>query len=233
MWLHNLLVIGGPAIGLALALGRWLAPKWIDQLLQIRLEKFKSEQQRELERLRHSLSSRISPIHEMEFDVLPKAWLMLNDLHGSVAIALRQTLKFYPDFRQLPDAQFEEFLRDNPANRLSDYQKDALRKLPDPQDRAKFFSNAMAGCDMDEAKEKRRVFQNFLIEHRIFMNDELREKFRAVSESLSRALIKFEEGEDAKNWEMKDSAVDELGLLQEKVDAVEQAIQKRLRFEEA
>ena len=185
-WLLNLLIVGGPSVLLALGLARWLGPKLVDQFLVIRVEKFKSEQQKELERLRHLLSSRISKIHEKEFEVLPQAWLLLNDLHGSVAIALGATFKTYPDFRQLPDQQFEEFLGVKPASRLSDYQKDALRKLQDPKDRAKFFSNAMAWCDMDEAKEKRRVFQNFLIEHRIFMNDELREKFRAVNESLSR-----------------------------------------------
>jgi hypothetical protein len=138
-WLHDLLVVGGPAIVVALALGRWLVPKWIDQLLQIRLERFKSEQQKEIERLRHRLSSRISKIHEKEFEVLPKAWLMLNDLRGSVALALDMTMKSYPDFRTLPDLQFEEFLSVTPATRLSDYQRQELRNLERPVDWSPFL----------------------------------------------------------------------------------------------
>jgi hypothetical protein len=50
---------------------------------QKELEDYKSQQQQELERLRHRLSSRISKIHEKEFEVLPQAWLMLNDLRGA------------------------------------------------------------------------------------------------------------------------------------------------------
>jgi|ERR1035438_2272900 hypothetical protein len=92
-WLNNLLVVGGPSAVAALAAtaGLWkgLGPKWIEQRLGIGLEKlkaaqqkelegFKSEQQKEMERLWHFLSSRISWIHEKEFEVLPKAWLMLK-----------------------------------------------------------------------------------------------------------------------------------------------------------
>jgi len=168
-WLRDVLIIGGPSVVAALvataSLWKWLGQKWVEQRLGERLEKFKTEQQKELERLkaeqqkelerlRHLLSSRISKIHEKEFDVLPKAWLMLNDLHGSVALALDLTFKRYPDFNQLPDAQFEEFLTVSPASRLSAYQKDALRKAPD---RGQYFSDAMAGVYTDDAKEKQRI----------------------------------------------------------------------------
>jgi len=106
-WLLNLLIVGGPSVLVALGLARWLGPKMLDQFLVIRLEKFKSEQQRELERLRHRLSSRISRIHEKEFEVLPKAWLMLHEAHGSASYALIG-LKEFPDFRKLSDAGFED-----------------------------------------------------------------------------------------------------------------------------
>jgi len=115
MWLglHNLLVVGVPSIMAALVatagLWKWLGQKWVEQRFGIHLERFKAEQQKELEalkaeqqkeletfkahhqteleRFRHRLSSRISKIHEKEFEVLPKAWLMLNDLHGTVVLA--------------------------------------------------------------------------------------------------------------------------------------------------
>jgi hypothetical protein len=71
--------------------------------------RLKADADAEIERLRHFLSSRISKIHEKEFDILPNAWLKLNDLHGSVALALDLTFKTYPDFRMLSEAEFEEF----------------------------------------------------------------------------------------------------------------------------
>lgn len=233
-WLHDLLVVGGPTVLVGLTLGGWLVRKWLEQILQIRIEKFRSEQQKEIESLRHRLSSRISRIHEKEFDVLPRAWFMLNELHGWIMVVFGVTFKRYPDFGQLADAQFEEFLNVNPASRLSAYQKDALRKLEDPRDRQKSFSKAMAACDMDEAKEKLRLFQNFLIKNRIFMNDELREKLGAVNDPLSRALSNFEiASEGSGDSQMEHSALEELSLLKDKVAAVEQAIQRRLRYDEA
>jgi hypothetical protein len=66
---------------------------------QKRLEAYKAEQQEELEPIRHRLSSRISKIHKKEFEVLPQAWLMLNDLRGAVHRALDLTMKPYPGFR--------------------------------------------------------------------------------------------------------------------------------------
>ena len=204
----------------------WLGQKWVEERFGVRLEKFKAEQQKELERLRHRLSSRISKIHDKEFEVLPKAWLMLNDLHGTVAIALGLTFKTYPDFRRLSDAKFEEFLTISPASRLSESQKEALRKA---SDRQQFFSEAMAGIDFDDAREKHRLFHNYLIEHRIFMTDELREKFGAVDDSLSTALTSY----DAKDWELKQSGMKKVMGMKDMIDEVEQAVQQRLHYEEA
>jgi hypothetical protein len=64
---------------------------------------FKGEQQKELERLRHLLSTRVSKIHDKEFEVLPVAWLKLNDLHGAVHRAVDLTIKPYPDFQKFLD----------------------------------------------------------------------------------------------------------------------------------
>lgn len=237
-WLRNVAAVGTFLALVALGLVKWFAPKWIDHRFGVRLEEFKaaqqtkleefkSDQQKELERLRHRLSSRISKIHEKEFEVLPKAWFMLNELHGSVVLALDLTLKFYPDFRQLPDAQFEEFLT---STRLTDYQKQGLRNSPD---RNKYFSQAMAGTYLDDANEKQRVFRNYLIEHRIFMTEELRNQFGTAIDSLTTALTQYDVGKDAKNWEMERSGQREVSRLKAMIDDVEQAVQRRLHYEEA
>ena len=50
-----------------------------------------------VERLRHLLTTRVGKIHEKKFEILPKAWLMRNDLHGAVMRAVDLTMKYYPD----------------------------------------------------------------------------------------------------------------------------------------
>jgi hypothetical protein len=66
---------------------------------------------------------------------------MLNEVHGSVMLALDLTMKFYPDFTRMPDARFEEFLG---TCRLSEYQKNTPRKTEESQ-RSDYFSEAMGG----------------------------------------------------------------------------------------
>jgi hypothetical protein len=224
-WLAKLGVTTVAVLGVLRVVGQ----KWIDQQMSVRLEKFKAEQQTELERLKHRLVSRISKIHEKEFEVLPKAWLMLNDLHGSVVLALDLTMKTYPDFRQLTPEQFEEFVMAPPASRLSAVQKQELR---DATDRRKYFIKAMAGIYLDDAHEKQRLFQNYLIEHRIFMNDELREKFGAAQSALLNALSNYSIGKEH-DQNLVHESWKQMGNIAPIVEGVEQAVQKRLRYEEA
>jgi hypothetical protein len=42
----------------------------------------------------------------------------------------------------------------------------------------------MAGIELDDAGEKQRTFHNYLIEHRIFITDDLRKKFGAIYDDL-------------------------------------------------
>jgi len=72
-----------------------------------------------------------------------------------------------------------------------------------------------------------------LIEHRIFMNDDLRKKFGAVDESLSTALKGYSIGKDAKDRGLERSGQQKVSRLDEMVNEVERAIQKRLRCDEA
>jgi len=65
------------------------------------------------------------------------------------------------------------------------------------------------------------------------MTDELRKKFGGADGSLLTALNSYDVGKHAKAWELVRSGQDEVNRLQGIIDDVEQAIQKRLRYEEA
>jgi hypothetical protein len=90
----------------------------------------------------------------------------------------------------------------------------------------------MEGSYLDDAVDKQRVFQNYLIENRIFMNDELREKFSAVQQLLMSALTKYGVGKNH-DQNMVQQAWAEMSTVEPKVQDVEKAVQKRLRYEEA
>lgn len=72
---------GGGGAAIAWLMFSRLSDRWLDQRFARRLEEFNHEKTQEIERLRHhiaSLFSRISKIHEKEFDVLPTAFLKLG-----------------------------------------------------------------------------------------------------------------------------------------------------------
>lgn len=82
-WLGKVLAYSVPAASFVFVLFRWAGNTWIGRFLnrdleqlkeeqREKLETFKTGQQKQLERLRHLLNSRVSRIHEKEFEVLPK-----------------------------------------------------------------------------------------------------------------------------------------------------------------
>ena len=242
-WFGQLVSVAIPVGILVFPVLKWTGQRWVERRLNHDLEQFKREQQeklegfkgvqqKELERLRHLLSTRVSKIHEKEFEVLPKAWLMLNDLHGAVHRAVDLTIKYYPDFESFSEERLETFLKSEPtASSFSDSQKSELRQA---DDKKKYYMDAIMGHFIDEASDRHRLFQNYLIEHRIFMTDDLRTKFEDARKSLSSALSSYSIGRDHNNWELVRKGQDEmLNNMQNRIDAVEQAIQARLHYEEA
>ena len=94
-------VAGGGAV-VAYGIFQWLGKAWLAQHFNKQLEQFKADQQKELERVRHEINalfSRISKIHEKEFEVLPKAWQLLHKANGAV-LHVAQAMKKFPDFAQ-------------------------------------------------------------------------------------------------------------------------------------
>ncbi|MDQ2844246.1 MAG: hypothetical protein M3Y72_25040 [Acidobacteriota bacterium] len=246
-WLQKVLTYSIPSAGLVFLLFKWAGNTWVGRLLNRDLEKFKreqqeklesvkSEQQKEIERLRHLLSSRVSRIHEKEFKVLPKAWRMLNELRGSVAHAVDVTIKYYSDFDQFSESKLEAFLQDEAAaQRLSDYQISELRNIDSAKDQRKYYMDAMMARNINEAEEKRRLFVNYLIQNRIFLNDELRSTFANVQGVLISALTSYSVGKNAEDWKMVSEGQKAIidTKMQDLIDEVDRAIQKRLRYAEA
>ena len=248
-YLISPVVVAGLLLALLRYAGNTLVGRWLNRDLeefksqqQEKVEALKAEQARELEHLRHLLSSRVSKIHEKEFEILPVAWLMLHELNGAVALAVQVTMQFLPGF-DFSSAKLEHFLRNEIAiKRLAEYQADELRTTATGKERLALYKQFTQSKNIDDASEKQRLFSNYLIQNRIFMSDELRSAFEDAHTVLRSALIGFaigshgnDIGSSDKNWDMIREAQREMTdtKMQERLDRVEREIKKRLRYAEA
>lgn len=143
----GIVTVGGGAAAIAYAVFRFLAKRWLDQKFEEQLENLKQEQRKELEHVRHQIQStfsRISKIHEKEFEVLPEAWRRLHDAYGK-AFRVASAFKEFPDVARMNEKQLDDFIT---SCRLRDYQKEGLRRAVD---RNKYYQDAIFWIDFSEA----------------------------------------------------------------------------------
>jgi len=219
----------GVAVSITLVILKLVAPKWVESLFNLQLEKRKHIQQKEIEELRHTIQrifSRIQKVHEKEFEILPKAWFMLHDAQGS-AFNLVGRMRFYPTFEGMPDEQLDEFLERSP---LTPFQR---KELKASSDRLKYYQKAIQGIELDQAKEKQRLFNNYVIEHRIFLTEDLRNKFTAISGLLFEGLTEYDHGKYGGDYKLAEQGRVKITETQNQISAIEKAVQERLHFDEA
>src|SRR5947209_17820989 len=108
----QIIAIGGGAAALAYGLFVWLGKRWLEQHFTKSLERLRHEQAKEIEHVRHeinSLFSRVSKIHEREFEVLPAAWEKLHQSYGRIFQACKPLVE-YRDLNRMSNGELAEFL---------------------------------------------------------------------------------------------------------------------------
>ena len=151
VWKLVLVVLGSAGGGAAVAIAviKRFGEKWLDARFAQRLERLKHEQSKEIEGMRRRVQwefSRISKIHEREFEVLPKAWLMLHEAHGRTSDLVGR-LKQYPDLDNMDDPMYEAFVA---GTDLPDFRKQELRETPRGK-RYKAYTDLIAWVELADA----------------------------------------------------------------------------------
>jgi hypothetical protein len=226
-WILQVLAVGGTSTVIAYGLFQWFGKRWIEQKFQSQLEKLKHLHQRELEGVKHEIQktySRVSKVHEREFEVLPRAWFMLHEAIGMAAHAAGLFIRGIPDFAMMSDEQFEDFLAGQ--KRFSEHNKNELRQA---QDRTAYYKKLVAALDLDAANDKQRLLNNYLIESQIFMNKELQQQFETLSHELALGLTEF----SSIDRKLALEGINRISELHKKMPDLAKALQKRLHYDEA
>ncbi len=175
---------------------QFLGKTWLEAHFAERLEKFKHDQNQEIERLRYrinALMDRTTKLHQHEFEVLPEIWNKLGTAFSATSDFTSRMPSYlsHPDFNQMSEARFSEFVE---TSELLGWQKDELRQGSDRNDR---YQKMIFWHRLHSVKNSHADFHNYFISRGIFVQPELKEKIRALSNMMYDAFTEreFDEAE--------------------------------------
>ncbi|MDM9621114.1 hypothetical protein [Rhizobium sp. S96] len=176
----------------AYALFRFLGEKWLTNKFAEQLESFKSEQARELERLRHRINAvfdRTKRLHDREFEKLPEVWVRLVDAKswsGGYLAAFQQ----YTDVGRMGERELDEFLG---STSFSESQKTDIKSSPRRQDLYVRLFNLYRHADV---MAKLREASISLTKHGIFIVPDLRKDMHKWLDIVHSAVLEHHLNED-------------------------------------
>lgn len=225
----RILVAGGGGAVVAYGIFTFFGRDWLNGYFNKQLERFKHDQQIELEQLRHrinALFSRVSKIHEKEFEVLPRAWQLLHEAHGAI-FAVTEAFRQWPDLDRMSEQQLNEFLSES---KLAEFQKLDLRNLPN---KLSNYQEAMFWHELNAAKTAQTNLNNYIVLNSIFMTDALRQQFKEINRSLAGVLLNAQFTHRNPDRDAGKSTSKTMDEISEMFGQIEAAVQERLRYEDA
>lgn len=226
----KIVAYGGGSVAIAYGAFTFLGKKWIENIFQKQLEDFRHEKNTEIENLRYkinSLLSRVTKIHEREFEALPQAW---SKLHDALEIISWFTSPYqqYPDLNRMSDDEINHVLKNCD---LQEFQKEELRKT---KDKTEYYKEKIFWANLNKSRNVYSEFHKYLTRNRIFLSQDLRENFMKVDGILWESLIKREVGEEAKDNKMIIEAYRDIrDQVNPIVLEIERQVQERLKYSEA
>lgn len=207
---------------------RWLAKRYVDHRLEKELQAFRHEHDKELERLKFeitSLFSRVSKIHEKEFEILPEAWFRLQKALGAAAHLASALIK-YPKLDEMSQAHFEAFVE---SADLLEFQKAELRKA---DNRVQYYLEQVFWRDFGRAETAHAELHNYLADQRIFLTKNLHGRFLELAQAIRKALNSVEIGHQH-DGKLIGEAASSINSLTPKVEELGNLVQERLHYEDA
>ncbi|MBJ6134986.1 hypothetical protein JAU75_19270 [Ochrobactrum sp. Q0168] len=187
-YILGLLTLGGGAAGVAFFIMKSWGKGWLDNHFNKRLELFKHEQTKEIERIKAELNTtfdRAQRLHQWEFEALPEVWSAANEAYGYV-VSLSSPFRQYADISRMTDKQLDEFLTDNEF-RPSDVE--IIKSSERPQDK---YNNLVELRRIYETDKRFRKFTILFRSKRIFIDDKLCTSFDTIVELMNAGIVEAE-----------------------------------------
>lgn len=198
-FLGKILAYGGGAAVIAYGIFQFLGKSWIENKFAERLEQMRHDQALELQRLRVEIDSLLSgaiKLQEREFEILPRAWEILDEAHVQIQ-SFVSPMEEYPNVDRMSPEQLEELLG---VVDFSNTEKMEIRNASNKLDKYREISFYHR---LHKARITFREFQTYVARNGIFFESELKEKLEEISQLLWESIVDKEVGREAKDWKMQ------------------------------
>jgi hypothetical protein len=229
-FLGQLIAFGGGAAAIAYVVFIFLGRSFVESWFSKRMEAYKNAQAQELEEFKYKINAllnRVTKIHEKEFEVLPKAWELLQNALGQVG-HMASPLQSYPDFTWMSDIEIQEFLE---TTKLRKHEHKDLVAAPDKN---KFYQEKIFWHELNDARSRVNDLHNFLLYNKIFLSKDLFKEFGKVDTMLYDAVVEIETNHESRDFKLNRQIWVRLNTeMQEIATSIESLVQARLHYPEA
>jgi hypothetical protein len=225
---------GGGSAAVAYGVFRYLGKGWIDARFAERLETFKHDQAKEIQRLKIEVESILNgalKMQEREFTVLPEAWEKLHKAYG-LTRSLVSPIQSYPATGRMSDVELEEFLA---GTTFTESQKQNIRNAPTNfssakgKDRDGIYQDILFWYQLHDVKKSVGSLQSYVESNGLFLPTELKQMFKDMTPLLWSAVVALEVSKDDSSWKMRSEAWEKLEAKAVPLHAaIEKAIEERL-----
>lgn len=226
VFLGKVIAYGGGSAAVAYLLFQYLGKAWIENKFADRLEQLRHSQALELQRLRVEIDSMLSgaiKIQDKEFEVLPEAWIKLDDAYGNVA-QLVSPVQWHNDLSRMRPDQLEEVLAE------SDLRESEKTDIRNAANKTETYLEARFWHRLNRVRKAVADFHNYVERNSVFMPPELKGDFEKASNELWSAMTSKEVGHGAKDWKLQNEGWDKIKKDVEPLKkTIHDAIYKRLQ----
>lgn len=208
---------------------QFLGKKWIENKFQKSLQDHKHKHDEEIQRLKCEIDlqlSRVTKIHEKEFEVLPQAWVKLHTFLDLVCQFIRET-HIIPELNEMSGPQLEDFLS------KSDLENPAKQNIRSngKKNRKSWYFDAKSKKAGDACLD----FQDYITKNGIFLSSDIKTKFKEAEYTIRTAWATRNATEQSQD--SCQGITDACKIVKKDIppimEEIEKLVQKRLCFHEA
>ena len=184
----EVVAIGLPTTSAVFFASRWFITKWLEHRFAERLESLKTEQAKALKHIQSSIDHQIhraKKLYDTEFDVMTKAWTMLEELYGHI-IDSRATAPIYSEWDRATPQEIREVL--DAGTDFTEDEKTQVVEADDPTDEFRVVFDWRRAKVYEAAS---LAFGHYLGSNGIFMRRDIREKFKRLSMLITLTISEF------------------------------------------